>query len=71
MIFLEKRVNKWVVKVAFLGCHSACFAVQYINYCLAIVTLLDCKSGAMRAIWVSLMGGKGGFDAGKTIKTAF
>ena len=44
---------------------------QYLKYCLAIVTLLDCKSGAMRAIWVSLMGGKGGFDAGKTIKTAF
>ncbi|OZT02655.1 hypothetical protein CHL74_14555 [Prevotella sp. 885] len=44
---------------------------KYLKYCLAIVTLLDCKSGAMRAIWVSLMGGKGGFDAGKTIKTAF
>lgn len=44
---------------------------QYLKYCLAIVTLLDCKSGAMRAIWVSLMVGKGGFDAGKTIKTAF
>ena len=29
------------------------------------------KSGTMRAIWVSLMVGKGGFDAGKTIKTAF
>ena len=44
---------------------------QYLKYCLAIVTLFDCKSGAMRAIWVALMVGKGGFDAGKTIKTAF
>ena len=50
--FLEKRVNKWVVKVALLGCHSACFAAQYINYCLAIVTLLDCKIGAFRAFCV-------------------
>ena len=39
---------------------------QYLKYCLAIVTLLDCKSGAMRAIWGSLMVGKGGFDAEKT-----
>ena len=50
--FLEKRVNKWVVKVALLGCHSACFAAQYINYYLAIVTLLDCKIGAVRAFCV-------------------
>ena len=50
--FLEKRVNKWVVKVALLGCHSACFAVQYINYCVATAQLLDCKSGAVRAFCV-------------------
>ena len=48
----EKRVNKWVVKVALLGCHSACFAAQYINYCVATVTLLDCKIGAVRAFCV-------------------
>ena len=67
----KKYVNKRVVKVALLGCHSAAITTQYLKYCLTIVTLLDCKSGTMRAIWVSLMVGKGGFDAGKTIKTAF
>ena len=48
----KKRVNNRVVKVALLGCHSACFAAQYINYYLAIVTLLDCKIGAVRAFCV-------------------
>ena len=48
----EKYVNQRVVKVALLGCHSACFAAQYINYCLVIVTLLDCKIGAVRAFCV-------------------
>ena len=48
----EKRVNKWVVKVALLGCHSACFAAQYINYCVVTAQLLDCKSGAVRAFCV-------------------
>ena len=47
-----KCVNKWVVKVALLGCHSACFAAQYINYYLATAQLLDCKSGAFRAFCV-------------------
>ena len=35
-----------------LGCHSACFAVQYINYCVVTAQLLDCKSGAVRAFCV-------------------
>ena len=35
---------------------------QYLKYCLAIVTLFDCKSGAMRALWGPLMVGKGGFE---------
>ena len=48
----EKRVNKWVVKVALLGCHSACFAAQYINYHLATAQLLDCKSCVFRAFCV-------------------
>ena len=47
----EKCVNERVVKVALLRCHSACFTIQYFNYCLAIAPLWDCKSSAMRPLW--------------------
>ena len=64
-------VNQQIVKVALLGCHSACFVAQYINYCVVTAQLLDCKSGAMRAFcvfdWLTRMA----FMLGKTIKTAF
>ena len=52
MWFVRKARKPRVVKVALLGCHSACFAAQYINYCVATAQLLDCKSGAVRAFCV-------------------
>ena len=56
--------------MALLWCHSAAFTTQYINYCVVIVALLDCKShyeGSMGLLMVI----KSGFDAVKNHKNSF